>query len=360
MTTNPTGLMASGSPLLDCRRVAVVMPTWLGDTIMAGPCVKALRAALSEAHFIGVMKPGFDEIVDGSGWFNEVLTVNNTGIGGVFRCARELHSSRADAVILLPNSLRWGLTAFLSRTRVRVGYARDGRTALLTMPIPCPAKSIVAARDYYADLAQSAANVEVTDRRPSLAVSQEQLRAAERELDCGRRPYAILVPGGNRESKRWPAERFARVAEYLANRHGLAVILSGSRSERDLLSAIASKATCPVVTLSGEGSLGVLKAIVSRARLMVTNDTGPRHLAAALGVPVVTLFGPTDHRWTTLGCPHEAILLAEPFLPESMVADHHADTCRIDRIQVSDVTSAAERLLTATQKALPDTTSGTP
>jgi ADP-heptose:LPS heptosyltransferase len=101
-------------------------------------------------------------------------------------------------------------------------------------------------------------------------------------------------------------------------------------------------------------TLGALKALCQRARLMVTNDTGPRHIAAAMGTPLVTLFGPTDARWTTIpvrppadGAPRETILVADPTLPPDQSANNHPDRCRVDRITLDTVIAAADAQLSA-------------
>ena len=92
-------------------------------------------------------------------------------------------------------------------------------------------------------------------------------------------------------------------------------------------------------------TLGSLKAVLRRAALLITNDTGPRHIAAALGTPIVALYGPTDHRWTTLQAARERSVLAEPFLPEELVADRHPKACAIEKIAVEDVVHASLSLL---------------
>ena len=91
--------------------------------------------------------------------------------------------------------------------------------------------------------------------------------------------------------------------------------------------------------------LGSLKAVIAESSLLITNDTGPRHIAAALGTPLVSLLGPTDHRWTTIACPHEHIVVANPFLPEPWVADDHPGDCAIEQITIGDVCAAAESAL---------------
>ena len=181
-----------------------------------------------------------------------------------------------------------------------------------------------------------------------LAVTETQRAAAVRLLEDVARPFAVLCPGANRKAKRWPAERFAAVADQLAERHGLAVVVPGSPAERLVVAAVVAAARTPVIDLIGRGvTLGALKGVIAEARLMITNDTGPRHIAAALGTPTVALFGPTDPRWTTIDSPCEKILVAEPFLPAELIADDHPTGCVIGRITVGDVLSAAGQLLAA-------------
>lgn len=186
-----------------------------------------------------------------------------------------------------------------------------------------------------------------------LATTAEQERAADELLlragiDHGR-PLGILNPGGNNPAKRWAPERFADVARHLVNNRGAGVLINGSPAEAELVEKIAVLAGVPVVQLPKVGvTLGSLMGVVKRCRVMLTNDTGPRHIAAAFGVPLVSMFGPTDHRWTTVptapGVP-EFILTADPSLPESEVANDHPERCRIDRIGVADVIAAVDRAM---------------
>jgi heptosyltransferase-2 len=165
----------------------------------------------------------------------------------------------------------------------------------------------------------------------------------------------VLNPGGNNPAKRWPADRFAAVGAHLAERHGLTIVINGAPAEQELAAqvgaVIRSASSARVVELPGLGvTLGSLKAIVRRAALMVTNDTGPRHIAAAFGVPTVSLFGPTDPRWTLLpapadGSPREIVLVADPTLPADEIADDHLERCRIDRIAVEEVIAACDGLV---------------
>jgi heptosyltransferase-2 len=186
-----------------------------------------------------------------------------------------------------------------------------------------------------------------------LATTPDEERAADDLLARANippgTPMALLNPGGNNPAKRWPPERFAALADHLAQRRNLTILINGSPAEADLVSAIAAacRATQPP-QLPGLGiNLGSLKALTRRCRLMVTNDTGPRHIAAAFGVPLISLFGPTDPRWTLIPTrAGETILTADPTLPETELAEDHPERCRIERIELSAVLEAADRALT--------------
>lgn len=337
-------------------RVLVVAPSWLGDAAMATPAFTALRAARPGATITLLCRPGIDSLLADLGAFDRVVVDGLSGLFGPLRTGVALRRERFDEAVLFPNSFRTALTARFAGARRRIGYARDGRGALLTdrvAPSRQRPRSTVA---YYCALIERMCGIEITDHALRLGVSAADRAAAEVVLRTVDRPFALLIPGGNNPAKRWPAERFATVAEYLARR-GVHSVLSGSPAERAILAAVRAAAAVPVTDLSAEPvALGTLKAIVSKAALMVTNDTGPRHIAAAFGVPTVALFGPTDHRWTTLEGAPERVILAEPFLPDDLVADDRPAVCRIDRIDVADVISAIEAVQaadTAHQSAKP-------
>ena len=158
-----------------------------------------------------------------------------------------------------------------------------------------------------------------------------------------------FVPGGSKLEKRWPMDRFVDLADRLGS-DAETVVLLGGPDERDLLSELEANArngSGPrVIDLASRGlGLDSLRGVIERCSAVVTNDTGPRHLAVALGIPTIALFGPTDHRWTTLRGARERILIGEPFLPEEQVADRYPKMCRVDRIPVGDVLHAVKTTL---------------
>lgn len=348
------------------RRLLVVMPSWVGDCVMATPALRALRDALPGALIGALVRPGLDELLAGIDTIDQFHAERATGMMGPKRVAQRLRMHRYDAAVLLTNSFSTALVTRLAGVPRRVGYDRDARGVLLTDRIApkrrrdtAPySRSSTAPNDwapvpacaYYFELARFLLESVGAPAGPmgamSLGITPEQAAGADEVLArCGLagEPFAVLCPGGNNPAKRWPAERFAQAADELIRKHGLRVALSGGANEAELLDSVREQ--CPdrdsVVSLASEGTtLGTLKGIVRRARLMVTNDTGPRHIAAAFGVPLVTLFGPTDHRWTTIPFDRERVVVADPTLPEEEVANDHPERCAVDRITVERVLEA--------------------
>lgn len=321
-------------------RVTVIMPTWIGDICMATPALVSLRSALPEgSHITGAVRRGMNALLRGHPGVDELVNIDPRGIFGPWKAGREIAATKPDAIVILPGSFRTALAARLASKCRRIGYARDGRGWLLSDAIAPPDRSHpVSTVNWYQRLITDAA-----PSLPSLVVTDADQHAA-REVLCEQPPaYMLLVPGANRDDKRWPASRFAAVANAANELYGWTTVIAGSPGERSLTATVARQCAGPVIDLAQRGSdLGALKAITAGAELVLSNDTGPRHVAIALGTPVITLFGPTDHRWTHMDGAVEIRLLAEPFLPGTLVADDCAKACRIDRISVTDVLRAIE------------------
>lgn len=355
----------------------VYLPSWLGDTVMATPAMALLHHALPRSVLIALGRPGMNELLSGLEWIDDVVIADGRSTLGPAKVASRLRAMRINAALLLPNSFSSALTVRLAGIDYRVGYDRDGRGTLLTHKLeplkrrpPHKSYEPVSAVDYYLDAARlllSALNATPAAEpapRLVLATTRAEESAADDVLTRGGiapgEPFALLNPGGNNPAKRWPVERFAALAHHLITHHKLKVAINGSPAEAELVGHItrAIELNHPedarmVAALSSlGGTIGSLKATVRRSRVMVTNDTGPRHIAAAFDIPTVALFGPTDARWTTLppsftpqGVPREAVLVADPTLPPEEVADDHPERCAIDRITLDSVVTAVDRVL---------------
>lgn len=329
------------------ERVLIIMPSWVGDVVMATPVLRLLRAQRPEAKIIALMRPGLDALLNGLETIDEMIVDDMRGIVGVFLAASRIRAHSPNVGLLLPNSFRSALVLRLARVPVRIGYGRDRRRFLLTHAIT--AGDIHSPRPmvgYYLDLAAAALETSLPGQpRLELAVTEADHAEGERLLHDVDGSFVLLNPGANKEAKRWPAERFGEVGTRLANELNVRIVVTGSPKERGVVERVIAlcDTSSPPINLVERGvTLGSLKAVVQRASLLITNDTGPRHIAAALGTPIVSLFGPTDHRWTVLPGVCERMLLAEPFLPEQMVADQYPQACEITRIAVGDVVAAAK------------------
>tara|TARA_B100001059_G_scaffold231711_2_gene268089 strand:+ start:5654 stop:6685 length:1032 start_codon:yes stop_codon:yes gene_type:complete len=335
----------------DIDRLLLIAPTWIGDTIMASGFFRAARTACPSAEITLAASPNLMPIVEGSPWFDRIESFQPSGMLGPVSTGRRLGRTRPDATVLLPGSFRSALTAWWTRAPIRIGTRRDGRRSLLTHAIPDADRSRpVPAVEHYMRIAHAAFGEGHTDTSLALTITPHDEKTASSAIGLdASTPLLLLVPGANREDKRWPAERFAVVADTLFREHGLVPIVAGAPSESELTRSIVdAMRDAPGVDGPSVGlDLHGLKAVAGRAKLAVSNDTGPRHIAAAAGTPVVSLFGPTDHRWTILpGC-LERRLLAEPFLPEDTMADQAPNLCHIGRITVEDVLEASRALLAA-------------
>ncbi|HVX83240.1 MAG TPA: glycosyltransferase family 9 protein [Phycisphaerae bacterium] len=328
------------SPPIPADRIVVVMPTWLGDAVMATPFLRALAGLYPQAHIAAVARPLAVPVLAGLPYVHEVHHADKQNPAATHRWLR---SGKFDLGIALPNAFRAAWTLFRARIPARLGYARDWRTPLLTHALPAerrtpeqrladqrkaaairrisrelgrPANPKIGspfqpapAIDYYLALAELLGAGPDCDRRMELAVTPEEASEAEKVLAAFQMaPDARLVtfvPGANfGGSKCWPPERFGALADALIERCDVHILIAGSPAERNLVQTILTSAQRRerVHALAGQASntgisLGAVKAVVKRSMLMVCNDTGPRHFAAAFGVPTVTLFGPTDPRW---------------------------------------------------------------
>jgi heptosyltransferase-2 len=297
-------------PTLSCnpRRILFRSPNWVGDAVMATPALRALRGAHPDAEIALEAPPYLEALYRGLPTYDAFLPAAR-GAREVLARAAALRASGFDWAVLLPDSPRAALAPFLARIPRRVGYARDPlRAALMSERLPTPRQGgrrlPLPMVDRYLAITRA---LGCPDRGDDLTLCVDPLVAedvAKRLARCGVGPHDALLavtPGAAfGASKRWPAEHFARACDEIARRRGLCPVLAPAPGEVAIARDVAARMEERAVALVDPPlDLAALKAVIARSRLLLSNDTGPRQIAVALGCPVVVVMGPTDPRHTS-------------------------------------------------------------
>jgi heptosyltransferase-2 len=317
-------------------KILIVQPSWVGDAVMATPALRAIRQLYPDSHISYLVRRYVKPIYAGMPWVDQILSYRTgktklkTG-KGLFDLSGRLRAGKFDLAILLPNSFKTALVCKMANIPRIVGYDRDARGFLLTdrlLPAKdkgkfIPSPMIHTYLGFAKYLGSTAREVKMelfvtdSDRREAAEVfSRAGLDASlDRPAAKGHPPLVLLNPGAQYgAAKLWKAEYFAELADRFVQDLGATVLLSSAPRERQIVQSIRQQMKHDVVDLSTCGmTLGSLKEIVRRCDLMVTNDTGPRHIAAAMNVPVVTIFGPTHPEWTEIYYPRERQVAVKVF-----------------------------------------------
>lgn len=287
---------------------------WLGDAVMTTPALAAVREGFPDARIVLLARPLVAELFRHHPDVDEVMVYErpgrHDGAIGRLRLAGELRRRRFDGALLLQNAFDAALIAFLGRIPERAGYPTDGRWILLTLPVPLtPAILERHEVEYYLCLLDGLGIPRPVPASLKLAVTDEEkaamaARLASLGIERGA-PFVAVNPGATYGSaKRWYPDRFAAVADVLSAEWGAGVVIVGSAAEAQLAGEIEAAMRRPPVNLAGKTTVRELMALLSLSSFLVTNDSGPMHIGAALGVPLVAIFGPTDWRrtspWTSL------------------------------------------------------------
>lgn len=269
----------------------VVAPNWLGDCVMALPVLRAIRRARAEDGLTVLARRGAASLFRAEGSADAVVERS-----GLFEDARRLRAGRFAEAWLLPNSPRSAIAPWLARIPVRIGYDTDHRGPLLTHALPRPSRAEHQLRDY--DALLRSRGIEPDLEAPRLPVTAKGLDRAASALEAAGvdrdEPLVLLAPGAAFGwTKRWPPERYGALGDRLAAGGLVSAVVIGPEEEA-LGAAVTAAARARLPVLGADLDPLELAALLSCARVVVSNDSGPMHLAAAVGVPVVAFFGPTD------------------------------------------------------------------
>jgi heptosyltransferase-2 len=298
------------SRVIDPEKILVRATNWVGDGVMSLPALEVLRSRYPSAEIVLLVKPWVSELYHHHPAVDRIIVYDpaeeHRGPRGFMKLVEQVRSENFDMAILFQNAFHAAWMAWRARVPVRIGYGLEGRGPLLTDSIPVPSPAHYGHQsNYYLQLLFRAGLVDriVPVDRIRLEIQDSERTWAVKQLKSmglgGPRFLVGLTPGAAfGPAKRWPAERYADLADRLIGALNADVLIFGSPAERSLAESIAHRMDHTPTIVAGETTLRQLMALMAQCRLIVTNDSGPMHLAAALGLPVVAIFGSTDERAT--------------------------------------------------------------
>jgi heptosyltransferase II len=307
-------------------RLLIRATSWVGDAILALPALRQIRGSFPDAVIAIVAKPYVADLYRDQGLCEELIPYDpqgeHRGWSGRERLAREIGAKRFDVALLLQNAFEAAWLVWRAGVPERVGYARDGRGFLLTKSIAVPRKGEIPAHEkfYYLELLRRTGWISTlpNDALISLQVPEAaRQRAAQRLLEAGAGPHAIRVAiaagAAYGSAKCWPPGRFAEWANWLQARSDAEVILFGPASEAAVSDAIVATMRRKPIDLTGKTAIAELPSLLSQCHMFLGNDSGAMHVAAAVGLPVVAVFGPTDPHGTSPVTPRSSIVQEKPY-----------------------------------------------
>lgn len=280
------------------RNILIIKLRYIGDVLLATPAVRAIKAARPDVRVTMMVNRGTEDVLSGNPDLDEIMVLDKGSLAAQWRLIAGLRRRRFDTVIDLTDGDRSAFLSWISGAPVRIGFNDEHRWrgrcyTEVVQPVPGVRHRID--RDL---AALKPLGVHPSEKPPRLCLTGEEEARADQLLDRlgirGDRPIIIIQPGARYWFKAWPYERFADLADRLASDYGCQVLIGGSREEEALAQRIHEAAKSRPISMAGQATLKQFAAIAKRAALFVGNDSGAMHIAAAVGTPMVALFGPSN------------------------------------------------------------------
>lgn len=286
-------------------RIVIIGVNWLGDTLFMTPAIRALRRRHPGAFLACVVPPRCRELLAGNPHLDLVMTFDERGAdrgpAGLRRFRDALRAQRFDTAFLFHRSFTRALVTAWAGIPQRIGYATWKRAWVLTTAVPMPPNDTVHKVTHFLKLLD-AVGIPADGMAYDLPVPAADLQYARQLLRAAGcepgQPVVAMHAGANWELKRWPPARFARLGDDLADQHGARIVLVGSAGDRPMAEGIARRMRHPPAILCGQTTLAQLAALFTQVSAVVSNDSGPLHVASAVGARAVGLFGPTKPELT--------------------------------------------------------------
>jgi heptosyltransferase II len=343
-------------------KILIRATNWVGDAILALPALRAVRNRFHDAEIIILARPYVADIYRDQQICDQLIVYDSAnahaGFIGRERLAAELRAQKFDVALLLQNAFDAAWLAWRAQIPERIGYARDGRSLLLTKSVAVPKSGEIPAHEkfYYLELLRRAGWIDCLPDESFISLhvpEQSRLRAEGflAQAGVGKHSLRIAIGAGASygSAKCWPPFRFAELANWLQSQADCDVILFGTPSEAAVTSAIAAAMRKSPVDLTGKTAIADLPALLSHCHLFIGNDSGAMHVAAAVGLPVVAVFGPSDPDGTTPVTPRCTIVQQKPYCSPCFLRHCPTDHRCMLKVSVDMVESAVKAWLPASE-----------
>jgi heptosyltransferase II len=343
-------------------KILIRATNWVGDAIMALPALRSVRRRFPETEIAIVARPYVADIYRDQEICDQLIPYDpkglHAGFSGRERLATELRAQKFDVALLLQNAFDAAWLAWRAKIPERIGYARDARSFLLTKAVSLPRHGEIPAHErfYYLELLRRVGWLDsvLDETFISLKVPEDKRRSAGEFLyNSGVRQGALRIAIGAGASygsaKCWPPSRFAEVANRLQSEADADVILFGTAAEASVSTAISAEMRRPPIDLTGKTAIADLPALLSHCHLFIGNDSGAMHVAAAVGLPIVAVFGPTDPGGTAPVTPRCSIVQQKPYCSPCFLRRCPTDHRCMTAITADIVGSAARPWLSSIQ-----------
>ncbi len=324
---------------------------WVGDAIMALPALRAVRTRFPEAEITILARPYVAFI-----YKNQRVCDNMMFVDYKRDMVCEIREQKFDKALLLQNAFEAAWFAWRAGIPERIGYARDGRSLLLSKAVPVPKPGEIPAHEqyYYLELLRRAGWLDSLPNETFIGLDvpeENRKRAAQFLRSNGVQPDSLQIAIGAGASygsaKCWPPDRFAELANRLQAQSAVDIILFGTREEEPVSSAIAAGMHRPPIDLTGKTPIDDLPALLSQCHLFIGNDSGAMHVAAAVGLPVVAVFGPTDPFGTAPVTPRCSIVQEKPYCSPCFLRRCPTDHRCMTRVTPDAVEAAARQWISS-------------
>ena len=338
------------------RRILIIRTDRIGDVLLSTPVIKAVREVYPNSHIAVMVRPYAEEIVDGNPYLDEVILYDKNGKHkgwfATLKFANELREKRFDLALILHPTNRSNLIPFLAGIPERVGYNKKLGVFLTKKIKDLKHLGEKHEIDYNLDVLR-AVGIEVKERQLYMPVKDEHERVIDRffvlnDLNEGQGIIAFH-PGASCPSKRWSAYRFGRVADELIERYKFKVVIIGGPSDAETVKQMHMAMLHTPIVLSEKHSLGEVAALLKRCKIFISNDSGPVHIAVAVGTPVIAIFGRSDpglspKRWAPTGL-NDIVIHKDVGCRECFAHNCEINFKCLEAITIEDALKTAETLL---------------